>query len=946
MSSSWATAAAIIAALLMIAILGTYRRRTIRPDAPLNPSGRLGDRDGIHTHRKVRAALYAVLLVAGGHTLTLTWQAGAALERQRLENAATNLAGRQRMHSQRIGRFGSLLAAPAGVEQAELADVVAQARADAEQLKAYLEQDSDAGDDHRVDEAILERWDLSRRALYQRAQALVDARSEGRSPSAADIARLQQAVEPALAHAEDLVSAIETAFHARHEGDVSRYQMWAIGTVVLLIALGLIVAEPTARAVKAQNLRIASQTRDVERLALASKLTKNAVMITDERLRLIWVNDAFTRITGYTLPEVQGRGLAEMLDSEAESAPVPLPSQPNAPRRLGARAQLRARRKDGGEIWLDFDIQPLDRDVQGDGGFVAVASDITERRRSQADLRIAAIAFNSLEAIAITDSHQVILRVNPAFTRITGYTADEACGQVVGRLLRSGRHERAFYEAMWAELNAHRHWQGEVWNRRRDGEIYPEWLSITAVADEEGKVANYVAVFTDITQKKLTEETIHNLAFYDPLTELPNRRLMRDRLEQLRTSTSTEPQSAAVLFIDLDNFKELNDTRGHDVGDALLIEVARRLRVCVRAHDTVARQGGDEFVVILSNLTAHAVQAKRDAEVVAEKIRVALSQPYDLIGVVWHCTASIGICLLQGRDEPMEEILKRADIAMYEAKRAGRNAARFYDPATQEAIQRRIDLEADLRCALAENQLSFHFQPQVDTDRRTIGAEVLLRWTHPRRGVVPPGEFIPIAEDTDLILPIGQWVLREACRQLSRWSLDPNAHALQLAVNVSARQFRQPDFVDQVKRAIDDSGANARLLKLELTESLVLVNVQDTLAKMRAIKAMGVQFAIDDFGTGQSSLAYLTKLSLDQLKIDQAFVAGMLDSHTDGVIVQTMIGMAHTLGLDVIAEGVETEEQLAFLSASGCRYYQGYLLGRPVPLEQFNARLNDQALCL
>lgn len=946
MSSSWAIVATAVAALLIAAIVGIQWRRASRT-APLRQRRDPGARVGIPTHRKVRAALFAVLLIAGGHTLTLTWQAGTTLERQRLETAATNLAGRQRMHSQRIGRFGSLLVSSAAQGQTgvqALADVVTQARADAERLRAYLQRDGRHDDiDHVVDAAVVDRWESSRHLLYRQAQTLLDGVQDGQAPTADDIAHLQQAVERAMADAEELVSAIETSLQARHAGDASRYQMWAAGTVALLVGLGLVVAEPTARSVKAQNLRMASQTRDVERLALVAKLTKNAVMITDERLRLVWVNGAFTRITGYSLEEGQGRTLTELLDCDAEQEPVPPPTQPPARRRLGARAQLRAHRKDGSELWLDFDIQPLDEAPQGDGGFVAVAADITERRRSQADLRVAAIAFNSLEAIAITDSKQVILRVNPAFTRITGYTADEACGQVVGRLLRSGRHEPAFYEAMWAQLHAHQHWQGEVWNRRRDGEIYPEWLSITAVADEEGQVANYVAVFTDITQKKLTEETIHNLAFYDPLTELPNRRLMRDRLEQLRASSGTEHQSAAVLFIDLDNFKELNDTRGHDVGDALLIEVARRLRVCVRAHDTVARQGGDEFVVILSNLTEVAAQAKRHAAVVAEKILASLSRPYDLGGAVWHCTASIGICLMQGRKESMEEILKRADIAMYEAKRAGRNAARFYDPATQEAMQRRIELEAELRSALSENQFSLNFQPQVDIDRRTVGAEVLLRWTHPGQGTISPAEFIPIAEDTDLILPIGEWVLREACRQLSRWSLDSHTQALQLAVNVSARQFRQPDFVEQVKRLIEESGANPRLLKLELTESVVLINIQDTLAKMRAIKAIGVRFAIDDFGTGQSSLAYLTKLSLDQLKIDQAFVADMLDSHTDGVIVQTMIGMAHSLGLDVIAEGVETEEQLAFLSANGCRYYQGYLLGRPVSIAQFNARLRDQA---
>jgi diguanylate cyclase (GGDEF)-like protein/PAS domain S-box-containing protein len=931
------------AAALLIAVAALFRGRGSAENdqgfQPLNqPFRRLNSG---RTHRQVRFALYAILLVAGGHILLLTWQAEEILERQRQDAVVTNLAGRQRMHSQRVGRLASLQLATPNRERDALAlpDVLAQAKTDAERLQSLLKDNFPSIGDQAQDALLISQWNAARSALYERAEALLRTIRSGHAPSPTDVQGLQDAVEPALAAAEALVAFIERTVQARHRDDVVRYQFWAAATVVLLIALGLVIAEPTVSAVKSQNLQIAAQTRDLERLALVAALTENAVLIADGHFRIMWVNNAFTRITGYSAEEAVGLDLRRTLGG----LDLQLPQQSSEralERPTAPRAQLLTRHKTGEELWLEVDVQPLVSSKDDEGGLVAVAADMTERRRSQADLRLAAIAFNSLEAMAITDAKQVILRVNSAFTRITGYSASEACGQVVGRLLRSGRHDAEFYRAMWQQLTAHRHWQGEVWNRRKDGEIYPEWLSITAVVGDHGDVANYVAVFTDITQKKLAEETIHNLAFYDPLTELPNRRLMRDRLEQLRSSHTSPGQVAAVLFIDLDKFKELNDTRGHDIGDALLVEVSCRLRSCVRANDTVSRQGGDEFVVILSDLNP-SPQAGHDVAVIAEKIRAALARPYDLLGIPWHCTASIGICMFDGAQDALDEVLKRADIAMYEAKRAGRNAVRFYDPATHAAIQLRTGIEADLRDAMALQQLTLHFQPQVDADHKTVGAEVLLRWSHPVRGPVSPADFIPVAEETDLILPIGQWVLLEACRQLRDWAGNPLTSRLQLSVNVSARQFRQPDFVAQVRRALEESGADPYLLKLELTETLVLVSIEDTLSKMKDIRALGVRFAIDDFGTGQSSLAYLTKLSLDQLKIDQAFVAGMLDSHTDGVIVQTMIGMARTLGLDVIAEGVETLEQLAFLKSSGCYCYQGYLFGRPVPLGAFMARIDE-----
>lgn len=573
-----------------------------------------------------------------------------------------------------------------------------------------------------------------------------------------------------------------------------------------------------------------------------------------------------------------------------------------------------------------------------DGGIIgalAFGRDITERKQTEADLRIAAIALESLEGIVITDANQVVLKVNQAFTRITGYTAEEVVGQSIGHLLTSGAQNDQFYQAIWVALSRDKYWQGEILNRRKSGELYPQWLSIIAASIEGMQLTHYVATFSDISEKKQAEEIIHNLAFYDPLTELPNRRLMRDRLQQTLVSSTRNHNHGAILFIDLDNFKELNDTKGHHVGDLLLVEIATRMQASVRGGDTVARLGGDEFLVILDELSAVAEKAVVQAETIAEKIRSAISQPFDLQGHEYHSSSSIGISLFLNHEFTVDELLKRADTAMYQAKRSGRNAIRFFDPATHAAMEIRIALETDLRRALPENQLKLYYQMQVNDVGIVLGAEVLLRWQHPERGLVSPAQFIPLAEETGLIVPIGLWVLETACRQLKAWELDQNFSHLQLAVNVSACQFRQPDFVEQVCTLLAKTAIDPDMLKLELTESLVLDDINETILKMQALKKVGLHFSMDDFGTGYSSLAYLTQLPLDQLKIDQSFVRNVAVKSSDAVIVQTIIGMATNLGIDVIAEGVETEEQRNFLECNGCFTYQGYLFGKPVPVEDF-----------
>lgn len=561
-----------------------------------------------------------------------------------------------------------------------------------------------------------------------------------------------------------------------------------------------------------------------------------------------------------------------------------------------------------------------------------------EHNRAEEQMRIAATAFEAQEGIVITDVAQTILRVNRAFTDITGFQQEEVVGNSP-RLLKSDRQDETYFEAMWDTVRREGAWQGEIWNRHKRGEIYPAWVNITAVKNPLGEVTHYVGTMTDITERKAAERKIEHLAFYDLLTDLPNRRLLMDRLYHAMIGCARSRSMGGLLFIDLDNFKMLNDTCGHDIGDLLLIEVARRLGGCVREGDTISRLGGDEFVVMLEDLSSNPTEAASQAKIVAEKVLAALNIPYNMAGRVHHSTPSIGATLFAGSENSVDELLKQADIAMYQAKTAGRNTLRFYDPDMQANLAARANIEAALRQGIQGWQFLLHYQAQVDIQQGIIGAEALLRWLHPERGMVSPGEFIPLAEETGLILPIGQWVLENACKQLAAWSHDSRRQQLDLAVNVSALQFRQKDFVARVSQALANAGAPATRLKLELTESLVLDDVEDSIEKMHALKALGVGFSMDDFGTGYSSLSYLTRLPLDQLKIDQSFIRNLPDSPNDAVVVQTIITLARSLGLEVIAEGVETEAQRDFLYQHGCPIYQGYLYYKPLDLVAFEALL-------
>ncbi len=574
-----------------------------------------------------------------------------------------------------------------------------------------------------------------------------------------------------------------------------------------------------------------------------------------------------------------------------------------------------------------------------EGRFVqsrTTAVDITERKQAEEKLRVAAVAFQSRDGMVVTDSHGVILQVNRSFSEVTGYSAEEAIGKTLS-LIRSGRHDASFYRTMWEAIRREGFWQGKIWNRRKDGGVYPEWLSISAIRDSNGQTTHYFGEFADISEPREAERKILELAFYDPLTGLPNRRLLLDRLHQAVHGSVRNNCFGALLLLDLDHFKTLNDTRGHDTGDHLLIEVAQRLREVLRDTDTAARLGGDEFVVLLENMGGDDVLAANTAEAIADKIRSSLRQPFMLEDLASHIGASIGITLFHKSTESVENLLKQADLALYQAKDAGRDTIRFYSPEMQAAVDARAALEAGLRRALADQELVLFYQPQVDSDGRLIGAEALLRWRLPDGKMISPAEFIPVAEASGLIVPIGGWVLVTACRQIAAWAESPETRDLRIAVNISAEQFRQPDFVAQVGAALSASGADPTRLKLELTESSLIENMESVILTMHTLRARGIGFSMDDFGTGYSSLANLKRLPLEQLKIDQSFVRDIPADPDDCAIAHAIIALGQSLHLHVIAEGVETEAQRDFLSKHGCRAYQGYLYGHPGPADAVSA---------
>ena len=599
----------------------------------------------------------------------------------------------------------------------------------------------------------------------------------------------------------------------------------------------------------------------------------------------------------------------------------------------------------GEKRWFAMRVMPLHNHA---GLYVVSHHDITRRKEQllagqteleESALHSQAILDNMVDGVITIDVRGRIQSFNQAASEIFNYPLEEVLERNVSMLMpdpHRSHHDgylQHFQHTGEARVIGK---PREVEGMRKNGEVFPMSLSVSQIT-RSGQ-PTFIGIVRDITHRRLHDEEIRRLAFYDPLTGLPNRRLLIDRLHQAMTSSCRSQQHGAVMFLDLDHFKQLNDGWGHDMGDELLQQVAARLNTCVRESDSVARFGGDEFVVLLEALSPRAPEAATQAEAIANKILYTLGQSYNLRGHIYDSTPSIGIVLFAQDHESIEYLLKKADVAMYQAKSAGRNTARFYDPAMQAIAMARTELERDMRQGLSTQQFVLHYQIQVDSKGVPTDAEALVRWQHPLRGRISPGDFIPLAEETGLILPLGQWVLETACAQLQAWAQNPTTAHWSMAVNVSAVQFAQADFVAHVTAALAKTGALPQLLKLELTESMLVNDVGDVIAKMNALKAYGVNFSLDDFGTGYSSLSHLKSLPLDQLKIDQSFVRDVLTDPSDAVIARTIVALGHNLGLKVIAEGVETAEQRHFLAGIGCDAFQGYYFGRPEPASLLELR--------
>ena len=609
-------------------------------------------------------------------------------------------------------------------------------------------------------------------------------------------------------------------------------------------------------------------------------------------------------------------------------------------RDLARRAGLRACwslpfRDEAGKVLGTFGIyrhepgEPSKADQELVEEFSRLAALAVQKVRATEALQQASAFFEATrDGVVITDLTPRILAVNRAFTDITGYSAEEVLGRNPS-LVKSGRHDEAFYQNMWHHLVAAGYWQGEVWNRRKTGEIFPEWLSISAVPDFNGLPRAYVAVFTDISQLRQSEERLQHLAHHDPLTGLPNRLLVLSRLQHAVDRAERHAQQVAVLYLDLDRFKNVNDSLGHPVGDELLTLLASRLSSRLREEDTLARLGGDEFLLVLES-----IHTPGQAATVAQALIDALATPFQLAGgQEIFIGMSIGISLYPADARSVTELIQHADMAMYLAKQSGRNTLRFHTAALSAAASERMELETRLRHALVNGEFLLHYQPLIDSRGGVAGVEALVRWQPPGKPLVPPGRFIPIAEDTGLIVPLGEWVLREACRQGRAW-IDAGQPQRVMAVNLSARQFHAGDLVDTVRQALADTGLPAHCLELELTESMFMDQAEQAITLLQALKGLGLRLAIDDFGTGYSSLAYLKRFPIDKLKIDQSFVRGLADDANDRQIAATIIAMAQVFKLEVLAEGVETSEQFAILDGLGCDFFQGYHFHRPAPAEQ------------
>lgn len=646
-----------------------------------------------------------------------------------------------------------------------------------------------------------------------------------------------------------------------------------------------------------------------------------------DSFRILEVNDALCTMLGYDRRTLLGRKPTDFTDEENAAIFCSQVKQQQSQQQRSYEVVMQHRV--GHDVIVRINATDMPHGENDARQSFAFITDITEWKHFEKQLRIAATFFETTsEAIIVTDANNRIIAINPAFTQITGYTEEDVLGEDP-KLLNSGRNDKFFYQEMWNSLNHSGHWQGEIWNRRKNGEIYPEWLSIVVIKGSDSAEKQYMAVFSDITQRKKDEEKIWRQANYDSLTGLPNRNLFKDRLEQAMYAAQREHSGLALLFVDLDRFKSINDTMGHASGDLLLQEAATRLTSTVRTSDTVARLSGDEFTVLLYDIVSN-----NEVDRIAEKLLQQLRKPFTLNGREAYISGSIGITLYPGDTDNLEQLLANADAAMYGAKAAGRNIYHYFTREMNDAAQRRLMLETDLRHAVQKEALQLYYQPLHNNKGKVIGAEALLRWTHPQLGPVSPEEFVPLAEDIGIILELEQWVLNRACQDTRDFQklIDDDFY---IAVNISSLQYKSDQCRMMVSEALAQSGIEPSSITLEITERVMMEYTDTVMSALREIKTMGVILAVDDFGTGYSSLSYLKQFPIDVLKIDRDFVAGLPDDKDDKVLVEAIVAMAHSLNLEVVAEGVETAEQCSFLQTLGCDQLQGFYFSKAVSRRSF-----------
>jgi diguanylate cyclase (GGDEF)-like protein/PAS domain S-box-containing protein len=718
--------------------------------------------------------------------------------------------------------------------------------------------------------------------------------------------------------------------NARRGLGLSHGAIWLLG----LAGIEYSVRRGRARQRQRQEAE-AERDRAERRYRILFEQSRDGILTIDpQTMGFVAFNAVAYEQLGYRRDEFAAMGLG---DIEVDDAPAALARYRQLAREQGWDSFETCHRHRDGSL-RDIEVVAQSLIIDGRPMLHATCRDITDRKVAEKELHLYANIFrNSGEGIMVTDHDNRIVAINPAFTALTGYQLADIRG-ANPRVLASGRTPRETYQMMWAALGESDFWQGELWDRRKDGSIYPKWTVISAIRDGHGAVTHHIASFTDISERKAAEERIHYLAHYDPLTGLLNRFNLDGRLEQSLLSAHRNGQQVAVVFIDMDHFKVINDTLGHHVGDRLLAEVGRRLQSVVRDSDIIARFGGDEFVVVLTAMSGAVTAAS-----LAHKILQVLGEAYAIEHHVLHSTPSIGISVYPGDGLDGATLMKNADAAMYYAKQRGRNNIQFFTAAMNTAANERLTLERELRAALQEGQLELHYQPQVGTaDGQVHGVEALVRWRHPQGGLIPPVKFVPVAEESGLIEDLGIWVLDEACRQLAAWR-DEGIEDIQMAVNLSANQLRSPTLVDTVRAALDRYRLRGCKLELEITESVAMEDPDRAIERLRSLRELGVFLAIDDFGTGYSSLAYLKLLPIQRLKLDRAFVRDIETDDNDAAISAATIALAHSLGLAVVAEGVETEGQRAFLARHECDFLQGYLFGKPAAAGVWSQRWRSGA---